>query len=80
MNMKKIVVRLVLFICFVLVVLFSQGQTSPPPPNGGNNPGSGNDPVGGGAPIGTGLFITTGLAVAWGSLRIYNAQKKRITG
>ncbi len=50
---------------------------SPPPPNGGSNPGSGNTPVGGGAPIGSGLLILTALGVAYGGKKAWDFRKNR---
>jgi hypothetical protein len=45
---------------------------SPPPPNGGGDPGSGNTPVGGGAPIAGGIGILLALGAAYGGKKMWD--------
>ncbi|MCF8366065.1 MAG: hypothetical protein K9H16_09800 [Bacteroidales bacterium] len=48
---------------------------TPPPPNGGGNPGSGNTPVGGGAPIAGGIGILLALGAAYGGKKVFQVAK-----
>jgi hypothetical protein len=49
---------------------------TPPPPNGGGNPGSGNTPVGGGAPIAEGIGILLVLGATYGGKKVWEYRKK----
>jgi len=60
----------------LLTINFSFAQT-PPPPNGGGNPGSGNTPVGGGAPISGGIAILLALGAAYGGKKVYDFRKSQ---
>jgi hypothetical protein len=56
----------------LLTINLTLAQT-PPPPNGGGDPGSGNTPVGGGAPITGGIGILLALGAAYGGKKVYSA-------
>jgi hypothetical protein len=62
----------------LLTINLALAQT-PPPPNGGGDPGSGNTPVGGGAPIAGGIGILLVLGVAYGGKKVYDFRKKSLT-
>jgi hypothetical protein len=59
----------------LLTINLSFAQT-PPPPNGGGDPGSGNTPVGGGAPIAGGIGILLALGAAYGGKKVYDYRKR----
>ncbi|MCF8365560.1 MAG: hypothetical protein K9H16_07255 [Bacteroidales bacterium] len=56
------------------IINISTAQT-PPPPNGGDNPGSGNTPVGGGAPITGGIGILLALGAAYGGKKVWDSKR-----
>jgi hypothetical protein len=64
-----------LCIGITLLTINLSAQT-PPPPNGGDNPGSGNTPVGGGAPVAGGIGILLVLGAAYGGKKVYQVFKK----
>lgn len=72
--MKKAIQTLTIAGLFLLIPLMSLAQ-NPPHPNGGSGPTGGNTPVGGGAPIDGGLSVMLILAAAYGSKKVYKAQK-----
>jgi hypothetical protein len=61
-----------------MAISFSNAQT-PPPPNGGNSPGSNNKPVGGGAPIGDGLLMMAFLGASYGAKKMYPFKKRNFS-
>jgi len=69
--MKTFTKSIATLITITLLTINLSAQT-PPPPNGGGNPGSGNTPVGGGAPIGGGIGILLVLGAAYGGKKVYN--------
>ena len=76
--MKNITKALATLITITLLTInFSTAQT-PPPPNGGGDPGSGNTPVGGGAPIAGGIGILLALGAAYGGKKVYEFRKRKI--
>jgi len=71
---RKLIATLVLTLSFTALL-----AQAPPPPNGGQSPGSGgNTPVGNGAPIGSGLFILLGLGAAYGGKKVYDMRKEQL--
>jgi hypothetical protein len=74
-TISKVLTIALLAITFATGNLFAQ---DPPPPNGGNDPGSNNTPVGGGAPVGSGILILVAMGAAYGSKKAYDAHKKTL--
>jgi len=72
-TMKKLIATAA-FLVIGGIALISQ---TPPPPNGGGNPGSGNTPVGGGAPVGSGLVILLALGTGYGAKKVYDFRKRK---
>ena len=75
--MKNVIYTIMISMMLIFSVsVFSQDP--PPPPNGGNDPGSGNDPVGGGAPIAGGLEILLVLGAGYGTKKYYDFKKRKL--
>ncbi len=73
----KIIKRLLATAALILTITALSAQT-PPPPNGGDDPGAGgNTPVGGGAPIGSGLGILLLMGAAYGSRKILQNNNEK---
>jgi hypothetical protein len=70
-TFKKVLSTLLFLITVTLLTLNLSAQT-PPPPNGGGDPGSGNTPVGGGAPIAGGIGILLVLGAAYGGKKVWD--------
>lgn len=69
--MKIIIKTFATLITITLLTINLSAQT-PPPPNGGGDPGGGNTPVGGGAPIAGGIGILLALGAAYGGKKVYD--------
>jgi len=73
--MKTLIKKAAALIAVTLLTINLSAQT-PPPPNGGGDPGSGNTPVGGGAPIAGGIGILLALGAAYGGKKVWKYRKK----
>jgi len=69
---KKLLFLVILFVPYFPLTSLAD---SPPPPNGGANPGSGNTPVGGGAPIGSGILILSVLGAAYAGKKLFKTHE-----
>lgn len=65
----------------MILGVFASNAQSPPPPNGGSNPGSGHtavgDSPGGGAPIAGGMGVLLALGAMYGSKKVYSSWKEQ---
>ncbi|MCF8303871.1 MAG: hypothetical protein K9I94_11395 [Bacteroidales bacterium] len=78
--MKNKIVTILLSLTFTVSGLILSAQTSPPPPDEGHGTGQNQDPGGdqgggGGAPLGSGTFLLMGLGAAYGSKKVYEANR-----
>jgi len=64
--------RLIATAAFLVIGGIALMSQTPPPPNGGDNPGIGNTPVGGGAPVGSGVLILIALGAAYGGKKVWD--------
>jgi hypothetical protein len=76
-TFTKALTTLAILLTINLFTINLPAQT-PPPPNGGGNPGNGNTPVGGGAPITGGIGILLALGAAYGGKKVYDYRKKSL--
>jgi hypothetical protein len=74
--MRTLIQSAATLITITLLTLNLSAQT-PPPPNGGGDPGGGNTPVGGGAPIAGGIGILLALGAAYGGKKVYDFRKRK---
>ncbi len=74
--MKTLIKKAAALIAVTLLTINLTLAQTPPPPNGGGDPGSGNTPVGGGAPIAGGIGILLALGAAYGGKKVWEYRKK----
>jgi hypothetical protein len=76
MKTFKNALSTLLFLITVTLLTINLSAQTPPPPNGGGDPGSGNTPVGGGAPITGGIVILLALGATYGGKKVWDFSGK----
>ena len=76
MTSLKRIIAAAIFI-FAINLLPLQANNPPPPPP--DHSTTGNTPPGGGAPIGSGMALLIALGAAYGSKKVYELKKRKLT-